>query len=271
MYKVLTIWLLLAASVFAQNGQVDKSYTTLQPVTIAPSGNCSSNSRPKLLLSMGMMYTCQSVTNGIGTWTAASGSFSAGVVSVNGRTGTVVLTNADVSLGNVNNTSDANKPVSTAQATAIAAVATQEAADFTLAVKTSQLGVASGVATLDSLGTLTTAQIPASLLSGLKWQGTWNASTNSPALVAGTAPSGYFYKVSTAGTQSVTGSSQAFTVGDWLIGNGTAWQYVANTFNNATTTTVGVVELAGDLSGSATAPTVAKLNGITAPSTCTHK
>lgn len=42
----------------------------------------------------------------------------AGVASVNGRTGVVTLTKADVALANVDNTSDANKPVSTAQATA---------------------------------------------------------------------------------------------------------------------------------------------------------
>jgi hypothetical protein len=40
------------------------------------------------------------------------------VLSVNTRTGAVVLTAADVGLGNVDNTSDVNKPVSTAQATA---------------------------------------------------------------------------------------------------------------------------------------------------------
>lgn len=43
---------------------------------------------------------------------------SSDVTSVAGRTGVVVLTSSDVGLGNVNNTSDANKPVSTAQATA---------------------------------------------------------------------------------------------------------------------------------------------------------
>lgn len=41
------------------------------------------------------------------------------VASVNGKTGVVVLNAADVGLGNVDNTSDANKPVSTAQAAAI--------------------------------------------------------------------------------------------------------------------------------------------------------
>lgn len=42
-----------------------------------------------------------------------------GVASVNGQTGIVVLGKADVGLGNVDNTSDANKPVSTAQQTAL--------------------------------------------------------------------------------------------------------------------------------------------------------
>jgi hypothetical protein len=41
------------------------------------------------------------------------------VISVNGQGGVVILTPADFSLGNVNNTSDANKPVSTAQQTAL--------------------------------------------------------------------------------------------------------------------------------------------------------
>lgn len=40
------------------------------------------------------------------------------VLSVAGRTGAVVLTKADVGLANVDNTADANKPVSTAQAAA---------------------------------------------------------------------------------------------------------------------------------------------------------
>ena len=42
-----------------------------------------------------------------------------GVTSVNTRTGDVVLTSIDVNLGNADNTSDANKPVSTATQTAL--------------------------------------------------------------------------------------------------------------------------------------------------------
>lgn len=41
------------------------------------------------------------------------------VSSVNGYTGTVILAKADIGLGNVDNTSDVNKPVSTAQQTAL--------------------------------------------------------------------------------------------------------------------------------------------------------
>lgn len=41
------------------------------------------------------------------------------VASVNGKTGVVVLNKADIDLGSVDNTSDANKPVSTAQQTAL--------------------------------------------------------------------------------------------------------------------------------------------------------
>ena len=47
--------------------------------------------------------------------TPASGS----VTSVAGKTGIVTLTKTDVALGNVDNTSDANKPISTATQTAL--------------------------------------------------------------------------------------------------------------------------------------------------------
>ena len=48
------------------------------------------------------------------TWEIANA-----VTTVAGRTGDVVLSKTDVGLGNVDNTSDANKPVSTAQQTAL--------------------------------------------------------------------------------------------------------------------------------------------------------
>ena len=56
------------------------------------------------------------------------------VDSVNGKTGNVVLTKADIGLGNVNNTSDLNKPISTATQTALDAKANAS----TLATLTSE-------------------------------------------------------------------------------------------------------------------------------------
>lgn len=83
-------------------------------------------------------------------FTTARAASAAPVQSVAGRTGAVTLTKSDVGLTNVDNTSDASKPVSTA---------TQNA--LNLKVDSSLLGAASGVATLGSDGKLTPAQVPA--------------------------------------------------------------------------------------------------------------
>lgn len=53
------------------------------------------------------------------------------VYSVNGQTGTAVLDQSDVGLGNVDNTSDANKPVSSAQQTALDAKAVKDFSGLT--------------------------------------------------------------------------------------------------------------------------------------------
>lgn len=64
-------------------------------------------------------------------------------------------------------------------------------------------------------------------LGVLSYQGTWNASTNTPSLASGVGVKGYYYVVSTAGTTSLNGIS-SWDEGDWAIYNGTAWQRVDN-------------------------------------------
>lgn len=59
------------------------------------------------------------LTNGAGYVTAAGAAAAAPVQSVNGATGAVTLGKSDVGLGNVDNTSDADKPISTAAQTAL--------------------------------------------------------------------------------------------------------------------------------------------------------
>lgn len=86
---------------------------------------------------------------------------------------------------------------------------------------TDKLGVASGIATLDTNGQVPTSQLPSSVLGGLSYQGVWDASTGSYP----TTPSkGFYYVTSVAGTIS----SKAYDIGDWLVYNGTAWDRVDN-------------------------------------------
>ena len=89
-------------------------------------------------------------------------------------------------------------------------------------------GAANGVATLDSSGTVPLSQIPAALQGALNYQGTWNASTNSPTLTSSVGTKGYYYVVSTAGSTNLNGVSD-WQIGDWAVFNGSVWQKIDNT------------------------------------------
>jgi len=62
-------------------------------------------------------------------------------------------------------------------------------------------------------------------IGALNYKGTWNASTNTPALVSGTGTKGDYYVVSVPGTTALDGISN-WGVGDWTVFNGSAWQRV---------------------------------------------
>jgi hypothetical protein len=66
------------------------------------------------------------------------------------------------------------------------------------------------------------------LVGGLKYDGTWNASTNTPTITSGVGTDGEFYIVSVAGTTNVDGIND-WQVGDWIVFHDTAWQKVDNT------------------------------------------
>ena len=63
---------------------------------------------------------------------------------------------------------------------------------------------------------------------GVNYQGTWNASTNSPTLTSSVGTKGFYYVVSVAGSTNLNGITD-WQVGDWAIFNGTAWQKVDTT------------------------------------------
>jgi hypothetical protein len=66
------------------------------------------------------------------------------------------------------------------------------------------------------------------LVGGATYQGTWNASTNTPTLASGTGTKGYYYVVSVAGSTNLDGITD-WKIGDWAIFNGTTWDKVDNT------------------------------------------
>lgn len=126
------------------------------------------------------------------------------------------------------------------------------------------VGAANGVAGLDSGGTVPTSQLPAAVLGSVKYQGSWNASTNSPTLASGTGTQGYYYVVGTAGSTNLDGITD-WKVGDWAIYNGTAWQKIDNT--DAVTSVAGktgaVTLTSSDISGFATVATTGAYNDLT--------
>ena len=61
----------------------------------------------------------------------------------------------------------------------------------------------------------------------LVYQGTWDASTNTPTLTSSVGTKGYYYVVSVAGTTNLDGITD-WQVGDWAVFNGTVWQKVDN-------------------------------------------
>ena len=93
-------------------------------------------------------------------------------------------------------------------------------------IPTTEKGVALGVATLDAGGQVPVSQLPP--MGDLNYQGTWNASTNTPTLTSSVGTKGYYYVVSVAGTTNLNGITD-WQVGDWAVFNGSVWQKIDNT------------------------------------------
>ena len=97
----------------------------------------------------------------------------------------------------------------------------------------SEKNQANGYAPLDSGAKIPLANLPDSVVGQVEYQGTWNASTNTPTLPAASGVKGHYYVVSVGGTYETI----VYAVGDWIISNGTAWEKVDNT--DAVTTVFG--------------------------------
>jgi hypothetical protein len=129
------------------------------------------------------------------------------------------------------------------------------AASTPIAILSQQItdkGAANGVASLDATGAVPLSQLPASVAGAVSYQGGWNASTNVPTLSSGIGTKGYYYIVTTAGTTTLNGIN-LWSVGDWAVFDGTAWEKVngssSEAFSNITLTALN-----GLLYGNSTSP-----------------
>jgi len=66
------------------------------------------------------------------------------------------------------------------------------------------------------------------IIGTLNYQGTWDASTNTPTLTSSVGTNGYYYVVNVAGSTNLNGITD-WLVGDWAIFNGTVWQKLDQT------------------------------------------
>ena len=103
---------------------------------------------------------------------------------------------------------------------------TDNSVQTTAGIPLTQKANALGVATLDSNGYLTAAEIPPSLLGGVQYIGSWNAANNTPTLVNGVGTQGYEYSIGVTGTQNLGGGPVTYQQGGFVIYSGAVWDYV---------------------------------------------
>jgi hypothetical protein len=190
-------------------------------------------------------------------WASLGGGATQGVTSVNGKIGAVFLTYTDVNAapetsnvsagtgltggGNVGAnpsisitpTGITPKAYGDSYQTNLITVNAQgqitEVSETTIAITGSaqllDYGKNNGVATLNSSGTVPFSELPSSIITGLNYQGQWNAATNTPTITSGVGKNGDFYIVSVAGNTNIDGTN-SWAVGNWIIFEGTKWDKV---------------------------------------------
>lgn len=95
-------------------------------------------------------------------------------------------------------------------------------------VNETAIGTVNGVAPLDGSAKLDISYLPSAVLGAVSYQGSWNASTNSPDIGSAVGSKGYYYVVNADGATSKDGITD-WKIGDWIISNGAVWQKIDNT------------------------------------------
>lgn len=83
-----------------------------------------------------------------------------------------------------------------------------------------------GLDILDANDKILPEYLPDSITGAMVYKGTWDASTNTPTIPPADAGNlGWLYVVAVAGTTNIDGNA-SWSVGDWLVSDGTVWQRV---------------------------------------------
>ena len=187
-------------------------------ITIAAGTNLNGTASFTTNQSFNETITINMDTGGVGAGTYGSTSNSTKIdnitVDAYGRV-TAVTTGATGQVNQVNSGNLSTMSVSSGTTTTVTPI--------TATVSNSSLSLATGQQIQTAINTAVTGV--------LKYDGTWNASTNSPTLSSGSGTVGEYYIVSVAGSTNLDGITD-WAVGDWAVFSDQAtdaWQKIDNT------------------------------------------
>jgi len=222
-----------------------------------PAVDLSADDEVDNILGLGNGGTARSLVPAAGAivWSGADGLYigpvgSAGQVLVSGGAGAPSWGSALLVVDQPANVVYAGPAAGAAAPTAFRSLVNADLPASGVTANTYGSSTAIPVVTVNAKGVITSVTT-ASFTGGLSYQGSWNASTNTPTLTSSVGVNGYYYIVSVAGSTNLNGITD-WQVGDWAIFNGTVWQKIDQTnLVSSVNGQTGVVSIAyADLAGS---------------------
>jgi hypothetical protein len=240
-----------------------------------PAVDLSADDQVDNILGLGNGGTARSLVAAAGAiiWSGADGLYvgpvgSAGQVLVSGGAGAPTWGSAIIVSDQAANVVYAGPAAGAAAPTAFRALVNADLPASGVSANTYGSSTAIPVLTVNAKGVITSATT-ASFTGGLSYQGSWNASTNTPTLTSSVGVNGYYYIVSVAGSTNLNGITD-WQVGDWAIYNGTVWQKIdqTNLVSSVNGQTGVVVLTQTDIAGTASLTTTQTLTNktLTSPS-----
>jgi hypothetical protein len=221
-----------------------------------PAVDLSADDQVDNLLGLGNGGTARSLVPAAGAivWSGADGLYIgpvglAGQVLVSGGSGAPTWGSALLVVDQPANVVYAGPAAGAAAPTAFRSLVNADLPASGVTANTYGSSTAIPVVTVNAKGVITSVTT-ASFTGGLSYQGSWNASTNTPTLASSVGVNGYYYIVSVAGSTNLNGVTD-WQVGDWAIFNGSTWQKIDQTnLVSSVNGQVGVVSIAyADLAG----------------------